>query len=46
MIQKLINELGFSQKTTCKLYCDNKAAISILGNSVQHGEINDTCRDQ
>lgn len=35
-IRKLMNELGFAQKTACKLYCDNEAAISISGNPVQH----------
>lgn len=35
-IQKLMNELGFPQKTACKLFCDNKAAISISENPVQH----------
>lgn len=35
-IQKLINELGYPQKTAYKLYCDNKAAISISENSMQH----------
>ena len=35
-IRKLLNELGFPQKTACKLFCDNKAAISISGNPVQH----------
>uniref|UniRef100_A0A803M0S9 Reverse transcriptase Ty1/copia-type domain-containing protein n=1 Tax=Chenopodium quinoa TaxID=63459 RepID=A0A803M0S9_CHEQI len=33
-IRILMNELGFSQKTTCKLFCDNKAAISISKNPV------------
>ena len=31
-----MNELDFPQRTTCELYCDNKAAISISENSVQH----------
>ena len=35
-IQKLMNELGFPQKTACKLFCDNKAAIKISENPVQH----------
>ena len=29
-------ELGFSQTKACKLVCDNKAAISISENPVQH----------
>ena len=35
-IRKLLNELGFPQKTACNLYCDNKAAINISGIPVQH----------
>lgn len=35
-IHKLMNELGFPQKTACKLFCDNKAAIKISENPVQH----------
>ena len=35
-IRKLLGELNFSQKGACNLYCDNKAAISISGNPVQH----------
>ena len=35
-LKKLLSELGFPQKKACKLFCDNKAAISISGNPVQH----------
>src|SRR5688572_19914696 len=35
-LRKLLSELHFPQKKTCKLFCDNKAAISILENPVQH----------
>lgn len=30
--EALVIELGFSEKGSCEIYCDNKAAISILGN--------------
>ena len=33
---KLVGELKFPQKGPCNLFCDNKAAISISGNPVQH----------
>lgn len=39
-IRKLMHEFCFPQITTCKLYCDNKAAISILENLVQHDRTN------
>ena len=35
-LQKLLDELGFSQTKPCKLYCDNEAATWILENPVQH----------
>ena len=35
-LQKLLNELHLPQKKTCKLFCDDKAAISISRNPVQH----------
>ena len=35
-IRKLLGELNFPQKGPCNLFCDNKAAISISGNPVQH----------
>ena len=35
-IRKLLRELNFSHKEACDLYYDNKAAISISGNPVQH----------
>ena len=35
-IRKLLRELDFPQKGPCNLFCDNKAAISISGNPVQH----------
>ena len=35
-IRKLLGELNFPQKGSCSLFCDNKAAISISGNPVQH----------
>lgn len=44
-IQKILSELHFPQKKAYKLFCDNKATISISGNPVQydrtkHVEIN------
>ena len=35
-LRKLLNKLDIPQKKTCKLYCDNKSAISISRNLVQH----------
>ena len=35
-IKKLLRELHFPQKKACTLFCDNKAAISISKNPVQH----------
>ena len=35
-LTKLITELGFPQKQACPLFCDNKAAVSISENPVQH----------
>ena len=35
-VRKLLTENGFSPRETCKLMCDNKAAISISENPVQH----------
>ena len=35
-IRKLLGELGFHQTHASLLYCDNKAAISISENLVQH----------
>ena len=35
-IRKLMFELGFSSGDAAKLRCDNKAAISISENPVQH----------
>ena len=35
-LRKLINEIGFPHTEACKLMCDNKAAISISENPVQH----------
>jgi ATP sulfurylase len=32
----LLKELGFDSKDLMRLYCDNKAAISIAHNPVQH----------
>ena len=31
-----MTELGLMSQHSCKLFCDNKAAISIFENSVQH----------
>uniref|UniRef100_A0A803NC49 Uncharacterized protein n=1 Tax=Chenopodium quinoa TaxID=63459 RepID=A0A803NC49_CHEQI len=33
---KLLSELGYTPKKSCKLYCDNMAAIRISENPVQH----------
>ena len=35
-LRKLLRELGLHSSQTCKLFCDNKTAISILENPVQH----------
>ena len=35
-LRKLLHELGFPSTEACKLFCDNKAAISISENPVQH----------
>ena len=35
-LRKLLTEMDFSPKGTCELMCDNKAAISISENPVQH----------
>jgi hypothetical protein len=35
----LLAELGFDSKDSMRLYCDNKAAISIAHNPVQHDRI-------
>ena len=35
-VSKLMTELGFLQLQACPLFCDNKAAVSISENSVQH----------
>jgi hypothetical protein len=34
----LLKELEFASKYSMRLYCDNKAAISIAHNSVQHDQ--------
>jgi hypothetical protein len=35
-LRKLVSELEFDQKDEMKLYCDNKAAINISHNPIQH----------
>lgn len=35
-LRKLMTELGFSSHRACRLMCDNRAAISISENPVQH----------
>lgn len=35
-VKKLLSELNFPRKKTCKLFYDKKAAISISRNSLQH----------
>jgi hypothetical protein len=35
-LQRVLLELGLSEKDPIMLYCDNKAAISIVNNPVQH----------
>ncbi|KAK1431416.1 hypothetical protein QVD17_07875 [Tagetes erecta] len=35
-IRKLLTEIGFSQRTASRIMCDNKAAIQISENPVQH----------
>jgi len=34
----LLKELGFDSKVSIRLYCDNKAAIKIAHNPVQHDQ--------
>lgn len=34
----LLRELGFDSKDSIQLYCDNKAAINIVHNPVQHDQ--------
>ncbi|KAM1277262.1 hypothetical protein ACFX13_030387 [Malus domestica] len=38
-LKKLLRDLGFKPKDTMKLHCDNKAAIEIAYNPVQHDRI-------
>jgi hypothetical protein len=35
-LQRVLLELGLSEKDPIILYCDNKAAINIANNPVQH----------
>ena len=35
-LKKLLCELNFPRTATCKLFCDNQAAINISENPVQH----------
>jgi hypothetical protein len=35
-LRKLLTDLGFAPTESCKLYCDNRAAINISENPVQH----------
>ena len=35
-LKKLMTELSLKSQKSCKLFCDNKAAISIFENPVQH----------
>lgn len=35
-LQKLLGDLSFIQKNPTKMFCDNKSAISIAENPVQH----------
>ena len=35
-LRNLLNDLGVKPKATMKLYCDNKSAIDIAHNPVQH----------
>ena len=46
MAKKLISELNFLQKKACKLFCNNKAAINIFGNPVQHDRTNHVKMDR
>lgn len=38
-IKKLLSEIGFNPNSAMNLYCDNKAAIEISYNPVQHERI-------
>ena len=35
-LNKLLSKLGFTPQKSCRLYCDDKATISISENTVQH----------
>ena len=35
-IRSLLKDIGYEQKDAMKLYCDNKSAIEIANNPVQH----------
>ena len=37
-LRNLLNDLGIKPKATMKLYCDNKLAIDIAHNPVQHDQ--------
>ncbi|XP_042016415.1 secreted RxLR effector protein 161-like [Salvia splendens] len=39
-LKKLMTELDLNSQKSCKLFCDNKAAISISENPVQHNRTN------
>lgn len=39
-LRYLLRDLGFKLKQTIELYCDNKAAIDISQNLVQHDHSN------
>lgn len=35
-LKTLLHEIGFEEQTPMSLYCDNKLAINISHNSIQH----------
>jgi len=38
-IRSLLKDIGYEQKDAMKLYCDNKSAIEIANNPIQHDRI-------
>ena len=39
-LQQLLIEVGFASSSTMNLFCDNKAAIDIAHNPIQHNRTN------
>ncbi|CAL9010079.1 unnamed protein product [Prunus brigantina] len=45
-LKKLLTELGYEPTSTMNLFCDNKAAIAIAQNPVQHNRIKHVAVDR